>query len=79
VIVPAYTYCATANIVMHVGAKPVLVDVLDDFTMDPDLLRKAISQRTKCIIPVDIGGLPAHIQDVMRIAEEATPLFTPKR
>jgi len=78
VIVPAYTYCATANIVMHVGAKPVLVDVLDDFTMDPDLLRKAISQRTKCIIPVDIGGLPAHIQDVMRIAEEATPLFTPK-
>jgi dTDP-4-amino-4,6-dideoxygalactose transaminase len=40
VIVPAYTYCATANIVMHVGAKPVLVDVLDDFTMDPEAVRR---------------------------------------
>ena len=39
VILPAYTYCATANIVMHVGAKPVLVDVLDDFTLDPEALR----------------------------------------
>lgn len=77
VVLPAYTYCATANIVMHVGAKPVLVDVLDDLTMDPDALRKAINQRTKCIIPVDIGGLPSHIQQVMRVAEEQCALFTP--
>ena len=77
VILPAYTYCATANIVMHVGAKPVLVDVLDDFTIDPEAVRKAITNRTKCIIPVDIGGLPARIGELMRIAEEACPIFTP--
>ncbi|MCU0318768.1 MAG: DegT/DnrJ/EryC1/StrS family aminotransferase [Flavobacteriales bacterium] len=78
VILPAYTYCATANIVMHVGAKPVLVDVLDDFTIDPEAVRKAMTNRTKCIIPVDVGGLPARVNDLMRIAEEATVLFTPK-
>lgn len=77
VILPAYTYCATANIVMHVGAKPVLVDVLDDFTMDPEAVRKAITNRTKCIIPVDIGGMPARIAELMRIAEETCALFTP--
>ncbi len=78
VIVPAYTYCATANIVMHVGAKPVLVDVLDDFTIDPDAVRRAMSQRTKCIIPVDIGGLPARMEAIMRVANEMCGLFTPK-
>lgn len=78
VIVPAYTYCATANIVMHVGAKPVLVDVLDDFTMDPEAVRKAMTPRTKCIIPVDIGGLPAQVEAIMRIAVEQCGLFTPK-
>lgn len=77
VIVPAYTYCATANIVLHVGATPMMVDVLDDFTMDPDAVRRAVSPRTKCIIPVDIGGLPALVGEMMRIAEEARPAFTP--
>lgn len=75
VILPAYTYCATANIVMHVGAKPVLVDVLDDFTIDPAAIRKAITSRTKCIMPVDIGGLPANMAEIMRIAEEARSEF----
>lgn len=78
VIVPAYTYCATANIVMHVGAKPVMVDVLDDFTMDPDAVRKLLTNRTKAIIPVDIGGLPANMKAIMRVAEEGCSLFTPK-
>ncbi len=77
VIVPAYTYCATANIVLHVGATPVMVDVLDDFTIDPVAVRKAITSRTKCIIPVDIGGLPANLAEIMRIAEEARSHFTP--
>lgn len=77
VIVPAYTYCATANIVAHVGATPVLVDVLDDFTIDPDAVRRAMSPRTKCIIPVDIGGLPARVPEVVRVAEEARGVFTP--
>lgn len=78
VIVPAYTYCATANIVMHVGAKPVMVDVLDDFTMDPDAVRRVLTNRTKAIIPVDIGGLPANLKAIMRVAEEGCGLFTPK-
>ncbi len=78
VIIPAYTYCATANIVMHVGARPVLVDVLDDFTLDPDQVRAKISERTKCIIPVDIGGLPANVPALMRIAKETREQFQPK-
>ncbi|MBS1583660.1 MAG: DegT/DnrJ/EryC1/StrS family aminotransferase [Bacteroidetes bacterium] len=77
VIVPAYTYCATANIVMHVGAKPVMVDVKDDFTMDVEAARAAITADTKCIIPVDIGGLPADVPAIMRLAEEARSAFTP--
>ena len=77
IIVPAYTYCATANIVLHVGAKPVMVDVLADFTMDPEAVRKAITPRTKCIMPVDIGGLPADQQQFMLIAEEHRSLFVP--
>ncbi|MCC7500878.1 MAG: DegT/DnrJ/EryC1/StrS family aminotransferase [Flavobacteriales bacterium] len=78
VIVPAYTYCATANIVVHVGARPVMVDVLDDFTMDPDAVRKAITSRTKCIMPVDIGGLPADQLQIMRLAEEHRTIFVAK-
>ncbi len=77
VIIPAYTYCATANIVMHVGAKPVLVDVLEDFTMDPEAVRKAITNRTKCVIPVDVGGLPARMTEIMRVVEDCCPTFTP--
>jgi dTDP-4-amino-4,6-dideoxygalactose transaminase len=78
VIVPAYTYCATANIVLHVGATPVMVDILDDFTIDPQAVRKAITSRTKCIMPVDIGGLPADQEAMMRIAEEARAVFVPQ-
>lgn len=77
VIVPAYTYCATANIVMHTGAKPVMVDVRDDFTMDIDAARAAITPNTKCILPVDIGGLPADQGAFMKLAEEARIAFTP--
>src|SRR5262245_26469508 len=78
VIVPAYTYCATANIALHVGAKPVMVDILDDFTIDPRAVARAITPRTKCIIPVDIGGLPADVKAVVRVAEEARRVFAPK-
>lgn len=77
VIVPAYTYAATANIVKHVGAKPVLVDVLDDFTIDPEKVRQAMNPRTKAIIPVDIGGMPARVQEVINVAEETCAWFTP--
>lgn len=58
VIVPAYTYCATAMCAMTLGAKPVMVDVKDDFTIDPEKLAAAVTERTKAVIPVDIAGYP---------------------
>lgn len=58
VIIPAYTYAATALAVMHLGAKPVMIDSADDLTMDPAQIAAAVTERTKAIIPVDIGGLP---------------------
>ncbi len=77
VIIPSYTYCATANIVMHVGARPVMVDVLDDLTMDPEALASALGPRTKCIMPVDVGGLPARMDEIMQVAEAARKDFRP--
>ena len=54
VIIPSYTYAATALAVLNVGATPVMVDVKDDFNIDPKLIEKAITRNTKAIIPVDI-------------------------
>jgi dTDP-4-amino-4,6-dideoxygalactose transaminase len=56
VIVPAYTYSATALSILHCGATPVMVDIKDDFTVDPDKIKAAITSRTKVIMPVDIAG-----------------------
>lgn len=58
VIIPVYTYCATANIVIHRGAKVIMVDVTSDFGIDISKIENHISTRTKAIIPVDVGGLP---------------------
>lgn len=58
VIIPAYTYCATALSVLHCGATPIMVDVLEDFTIDPDKVRDAITSKTKAIIAVDFAGWP---------------------
>ena len=58
VIVPVYTYCATANIVIHRGAKVIMVDVNSDFGIDITKIEKHITSKTKAIIPVDVGGLP---------------------
>ena len=58
VIVPVYTYCASANIVIHRGAKVIMVDVSSDFGIDITKIEKYINPRTKAIIPVDVGGLP---------------------
>lgn len=70
VIVPAYTYCASANIVVHCGAKPVLVDVNEDFTINIDAIRKAITPKTKVILPVDIAGLPVNYDAIMDMVKE---------
>ena len=77
VIIPAYTYSATGLSALNLGADVVMVDVRDDFTMDPDLLRAAITPRTKAIIPVDMGGLPADYDAIMQVARDAAATFTP--
>lgn len=71
VIVPAYTYCATANVVIHCGAKPVLVDVnLDDFNISINAIKEAINSKTKVIIPVDIGGFPCDYDSIIRLVNQ---------
>lgn len=71
IIVPAFTFVATANAVLQVGAKPVFVDIdPKTYTMDPDDLRKRITDKTKAIIPVHLYGLPADMDPIMEIAEE---------
>jgi dTDP-4-amino-4,6-dideoxygalactose transaminase len=64
VIVPAYTYAATANVVMHCGAKVVFVDVADDFNISIDAIEKAITPDTKVIIPVDLAGFPCDYDEI---------------
>lgn len=78
VIVPAYTYTATASSVCHVGAHPVLVDCApDSFEMDYEKMAKAITERTKAIMPVDLGGIVADYDKVFAAVESKKHLFTP--
>ncbi|CAG5078060.1 DegT/DnrJ/EryC1/StrS family aminotransferase [Parvicella tangerina] len=68
VIVPAYTYTASVNVIVHTGATPVLVDVRrEDFNIDPEKVREAITEKTKAIIAVDIGGFPADYNELFGI------------
>lgn len=64
IIIPAYTYCATALAVMHVGATPVMVDVKEDFTIDVNAISAAITNKTKAIITVDFGGWPCDYEAI---------------
>lgn len=78
VIVPAYTYTATAAVVCHVGAKLVFVDVQqDNLQMDYNSLEQLINERTKAIIPVDLGGIPCDYDRIFEIVEKKRPLFAP--
>lgn len=70
VVVPAYTYTATALAVYHLGAKPVIVDVRDDFTIDPNKIREAVTEKTKAIIPVDVAGWPADYDRINALVNE---------
>jgi dTDP-4-amino-4,6-dideoxygalactose transaminase len=70
VIVPVYTYCATANIVMHRGAKVIMVDVNSDFGIDISKIEKHITSKTKAIIPVDVGGLPIQFDALKAIVNK---------
>ncbi len=80
VIVPVYTYCATANVVEHCGAKVVFCDVKsDDFNINTELLKDLITEKTKAIIPVDFGGYPADYKELYELVEdiEVKKLFHP--
>lgn len=79
VILPAYTYSATANVVIHCGAKPVFVDVNpEDFTINPAAIEKAITRHTKVIMPVDFAGWPCDYDSINAIAQKYQALFEPK-
>ena len=79
VIVPAYTYCATALAVLWAGATPVMVDSGDDLNISVDAIRRAITPRTKAIIPVDIAGWPCDYAAIMALVKEpeVVALFQP--
>lgn len=76
VILPAYTYCASGNVVLHSGAKLVLVDInSDDFNINLQAIEKAITANTKLIIPVDIGGLPCDYNAIRSLVEAKKTIF----
>ncbi len=78
VIVPAYTYTATASVTQHVGCKLVMVDSQkDSVEMDYDQLEKTITEKTKVIVPVDIAGVVANYDKVYEIVERKKALFHP--
>jgi dTDP-4-amino-4,6-dideoxygalactose transaminase len=70
VIIPAHTFVATASAVVNAGGSPVLVDVAKDFNIDIEKIEKAITSRTKAIIPVHLNGRMTNMEEVMRIAKK---------
>ena len=78
VITSAYTYTASASVVCHVGAKLVLIDTQEDsLEMDYEKLENAITEKTKVIIPVDLGGVPCDYDRIFSIVEKKKDLFNP--
>lgn len=76
VILPAYTYSATANVIIHCGAKPVFVDVnADDFNINVAAIEKAITERTKVIMPVDFAGFPCDYNEINQLVLTKKALF----
>lgn len=79
VLVPAYTYTASASVVCHVGATLKLIDSQkNSFEMDYDALEDSINENTKVIIPVDLGGVPCNYDRIFSIVEGKKALFRPK-
>lgn len=78
VITCAYTYTASASVVCHVGAKLILIDTQkDSLEMDYEQLEKAITEQTKVIIPIDLGGVPCDYDKIFDIVERKKDLFRP--
>lgn len=80
VIIPSYTYCATALACLNIGAKPIMVDVLDDFTINPEKIKTSITLKTKAIIPVDLGGWPCDYDAIKEVvnSREVKSFFQPQ-
>ena len=79
VIAPAYTYSASASVIEHVGAKPVIVDVeKGSYHIDYDAIEAAITPKTKAIVPVDLGGMLCDYDRIYSIVESKKSLFEPK-
>ena len=78
VIVPAYTYTASCSVICHVGAEPVMVDICKDQpVMDLDLMEKAITEKTKAIIAVDLAGIICDYDRIFQIVERNKDSFRP--
>lgn len=79
VIVPAYTYTASASVICHVGARPVIVDCAKGkFHLDSEVLANAITEKTKVVIPVDIGGVMCDYDSIFKAVESKKQLFKSK-
>ncbi|MFN2426230.1 MAG: DegT/DnrJ/EryC1/StrS family aminotransferase [Candidatus Binatia bacterium] len=78
VILPAYTYAASANVIVHCGARPVFVDVNpDDFNVSIEAIAAAVTPRTKVVMPVDIGGWPCDYDAINDLVRENAHQFVP--
>ena len=70
VIVPTFTFCSTANVVVHLGGHPVLVDVGEDFSVVPEAIEAAITPRTRAIMPVHFSGQACDLEAIYTIAAQ---------
>ncbi|MGI6094987.1 MAG: DegT/DnrJ/EryC1/StrS family aminotransferase [Lachnospiraceae bacterium] len=78
VITSAYTYTASASVICHVGAKIIMVDCQkDSLEMDYEALERAVTEKTKAIIPVDLGGIPCDYDRIFDIVERKKNIFRP--
>jgi dTDP-4-amino-4,6-dideoxygalactose transaminase len=68
VILPTFTFCATANVVVHLGARPVLVDIGSDFQISPEAIERAITSRTRAIMPVHYAGQACDLDAIFDVA-----------
>lgn len=80
VITTPFTFAASANIILHTGAKPVIVDIKkDQFNIDPQEISKHITEKTKAVIPVDYGGYPCDYDEIAEILNNKKYLYKPKK
>ena len=70
IITPSHTYVATVSAITHVGAKPVFVDITEDFNLDPKKIEKKINKKTKAILPVHLNGRSCEMRSIMKISKK---------